>query len=102
MADVIDHDLVRHVGKLARIRLSDAEVDTFSRQLGQILDYVRQLNELDVTAVEPLAHALDVHNVFGEDAPADSLDVQLALREAPARDGDFFRVPRVLGDDSGA
>jgi aspartyl-tRNA(Asn)/glutamyl-tRNA(Gln) amidotransferase subunit C len=99
MAEVIDPALVRHVGKLARIHLSDEQVERFSRQLGQILEYIGQLNELDVTGVEPLAHALDIHNVFREDAPADSLPVELALREAPARDGEFFQVPQVLGDE---
>lgn len=102
MSRVIDDTLVRHVGKLARIRLSDDEVARFARQLSAIVDYVGQLNELDVAGVQPLAHALDVHNVFRDDTPADSLPADLALREAPARDGGFFQVPQVLGDDSGA
>jgi len=102
MSDVIDPEQVRHVGKLARIHLTDEQVERFGRQLGQILDYFQQLNELDVSNVEPLAHAVDVHNVFRDDCPADSLSADLALREAPDREGPFFRVPQVLGDDSGA
>ena len=102
MADLIDPQLVRHVGKLARIHLTDEQVARFSRQLAQVLDYVRQLNELDVSGVEPLAHAVDVHNVFREDVPGQSLPAELVLREAPARDGSFFLVPQVLGGESGA
>lgn len=102
MSHTIDPDLVRHVGKLARIRLTDEEVATFSRQLTDILGYVDQLGELDLEGVEPLAHAVDVHNVLADDEPTESLDPDLALREAPARDGSFFQVPRVLGDESGA
>ncbi len=102
MTDAINADLVRHVGKLARIRLNDDEVATLARQLGDILGYVSQLDELDLDDVQPLAHALDVHNVLADDEPSDSLGPDLALREAPGRDDDFFQVPRVLGEDSGA
>ncbi len=98
MAQTIDAELVRHVAKLARIHVSDEQVRRFSQQLGQILHYMQQLNELDVSNVQPLAHARDVNNVFREDQPAASLPVDLALREAPARDGDFFQVPQVLGE----
>jgi aspartyl-tRNA(Asn)/glutamyl-tRNA(Gln) amidotransferase subunit C len=102
MSQTIDAELVRHVAKLARIHVTDEQVARFGQQLGQILDYVQQLNELDVSDVQPLAHALDVHNVFRDDEPAESLPVELALREAPARDGAFFQVPQVLGEDGGA
>ena len=102
MSNAVDAQLVRHVAKLARIHLTDQQAERFGHQLADILRYVEQLGELDVSNVQPMAHALDVHNVFGEDTPADSLDVPLALREAPARAGDFFRVPQVLGDESGA
>lgn len=102
MSQPADEQLVRNVARLARISLTDAEAERFGRQLGDILHYVEQLGELDVEGVQPLAHALDVHNVLRPDEPGRSLPAELALREAPARDGDFFQVPRVLGPDSGA
>jgi len=102
MPQTVDAELVRHVAKLARIRLTDAEAERFGRQLGDILRYVEQLGELDVTGVQPLAHAADVANVLRADRPAPSLPPEMALREAPASDGRFFLVPQVLGEDSGA
>jgi len=99
MADgSIDQQIVRKVGKLSRIALSDAEVERFTLQLGKILDHVAQLNKLDTTGVEPMYHAVPVSNRFRADEPAPSLTPNQALANAPARDGDFFRVPKVLGD----
>jgi aspartyl-tRNA(Asn)/glutamyl-tRNA(Gln) amidotransferase subunit C len=93
---------VLKVGTLSRIRLTDAEVDRFASQLSSILDYVNQLGELDTRGVEPLAHALPVHNVLRPDEPRPGLRPEQALRGAPESDGDFFRVPRVLDEGSGA
>lgn len=89
-------DQVRWVAHLARLRLSDAELQTMTRQLGGILDYVTQLQQVNTDGVEPLAHALDVHNVFREDEPSPSLSPAEALANAPDRKGDFYRVPAVL------
>jgi aspartyl-tRNA(Asn)/glutamyl-tRNA(Gln) amidotransferase subunit C len=87
---------VRKVARLARLELSDAEVETMARQLSAIVDYVGQLQRLDLEGVEPLSHALDVSNVFRADEPAPSLTVEQALSNAPQRQRDFFRVPAVL------
>jgi len=87
---------VRWVAHLARLRLSDAELDTMTRQLSKILDYVNQLQQVNTDGVEPLAHALEVHNVFRDDEPAPSLPVDAALANAPDRRGDFYGVPAVL------
>ena len=89
-------DQVRWVAKLARLELSDAELEAMTRQLGRIVDYVAQLQQVDTDDVEPLAHALDVSNVFRPDEPAPSLPVDLALGNAPKRSGDFYSVPAVL------
>lgn len=89
-------DDVRWVAHLARLELSDADLQLMSRQLSAILDYVTQLQQVNTDGVEPLAHALDVHNVFREDAPAPSLPVAVALANAPDRRGDFYGVPAVL------
>lgn len=89
-------DEVRWVAHLARLELSDAELETMTRQLSAILDYVRQLQEVPTEGVEPLAHPLPMHNVFRDDAPAPSLPVDAALANAPQRHGDFYSVPAVL------
>ncbi len=91
---------VRHVAKLARLKCSDEEISHFTVQLGSILDYVAQLQELNTDGVEPLAHCLAVHNVLREDVTGESLSNEQALANAPRRDGEFFSVPKVL--ESGA
>jgi aspartyl-tRNA(Asn)/glutamyl-tRNA(Gln) amidotransferase subunit C len=93
---------VLKVGTLSRIRLSDAEVEKFSTQLSGILAYVDKLRELDTAQVEPLAHALPIHNVLREDVPIAGLTTEQALSGAPEAAGDFFRVPRVLDEGAGA
>jgi len=98
MSKTIDIDLVRHIGKLSRIELTDEQVQTFAGQLGNILEYFDKLQELDTQDAEPMAHAVQLHNVFGEDEPVDSLQPDEALANAPQRDGDFFKVPKVIGD----
>jgi aspartyl-tRNA(Asn)/glutamyl-tRNA(Gln) amidotransferase subunit C len=62
------------------------------------VEYFGKLNELDTDGVEPMAHAVGTHNVLADDVPADSLSPDQALANAPARDGDFFKVPKVIGD----
>ena len=89
-------DEVRWVAHLARLEISDDELPVMTRHLSAIIAYVNQLQELDTDGVEPLAHALDIHNVFREDVPAPSLSVDAALANAPARKGDFYSVPAVL------
>jgi aspartyl-tRNA(Asn)/glutamyl-tRNA(Gln) amidotransferase subunit C len=87
---------VRWVAHLARLQLSDAELATLTPQLSAIVDYVAQLQQVDTEGVEPLAHALEVANVFRADQPAPSLPVDEALANAPQRRGDFYAVPAVL------
>lgn len=94
----IDTDMVRHIGRLSRIELTDQEIETLSRQMGAILSSFDKLQELDTTDVEPMAHAVELHNVFGDDVPRPSLAADDALANAPARDGDFFKVPKVIED----
>ncbi len=100
MHKTIDTDTVRHIGVLSRIELSDDEVGVLAEQLGSILGYFDKLQELDTDSVEPLAHAADVSNVLADDAVGPSLSPDQALANAPARDGDFFKVPKVIGDSS--
>lgn len=102
MAKKIDQDQVRKVAKLSRLELTEAEVQEFTGQLSAILDYVEKLNELDTTCVEPLAHCLPVSNILREDCPTESLGTERALANAPQRDDEFFKVPKILDDGSGA
>jgi len=84
------------VAHLARLELSGDELLAMTGQLNAIIEYVQQLQNLNTDGVEPLAHALDIHNVFREDEPFPSLPVDAALANAPARKGDFYSVPAVL------
>jgi len=96
----IDAQQVRKVAKLARLALTDAEIEEFTGQLGAILQYVEKMNELDTADVEPLAHCLPIHNVFRADEVQESLGTEKTLANAPDRDGSFFRVPKILEDSS--
>ncbi len=98
----IDDALVKKVAKLARLDLTDAEVVEFTGQLSAILDYMAKLNELDTTDVQPLAHCLPISNVLREDHVKQSLGTEATLANASQRDGDFFKVPKILDDSSGA
>ena len=98
MGKKIDLEMVRHVGKLSRIELTEQEVETFSQQLGAILGYFDKLQELDTENVQPMAHAVEISNVLADDQVGQSLTPDQALANAAERDGDFFTVPKVLGD----
>ncbi len=89
---------VAKVALLARLELSSDELDVLTTQLGQIVGYVESLSELNTDDVEPMAHALDVHNVFAVDEVRPSLTREAALANAPHHDGEFFLVPAVLGE----
>ncbi len=102
MARKIDEAQVRKVAKLSRLELTEAEVEEFTGQLSAILGYVEKMNELDTEGIEPLAHCLPISNVFREDCVKESLGTEKALDNAPQRDGDFFKVPKILDDSSGA
>ena len=89
---------VRHVARLARLSLSDTELGTLGGQLGQILDYVKQLDRLDTTGVLPTSHAVLTGTPFREDVAVPFPDQEALLANAPDREGDAFRVPRILED----
>jgi aspartyl-tRNA(Asn)/glutamyl-tRNA(Gln) amidotransferase subunit C len=89
-------DDVAKVALLARLRLSPQELETFTGQLNSILDFVNQLQELDTANVEPLAHGVELHNVFRVDEVKPSLPREAALANAPRRNEQSFLVPAVL------
>lgn len=100
MPSKIDAEQVRKVAKLARLDLTEAEVEEFTGQLSAILGYVEKMNELDTEDVEPLAHCLAISNCFRDDVVTESLGTEVTLANAPEKDGDFFKVPKILDDSS--
>ncbi len=96
MSEPLTPGQVRKVAKLARLQLSEADVDRFTKQLGQVLGYVEMLSELDTDGVAPLAHPLEIENVLREDVPKPSLPREAALSNAPKSDGKCFLVPQIL------
>ena len=89
---------VEKVSLLARLQLTETQLNEMTEQLGGILGYVDQLSQLDTDNIEPMAHAIDIANVFAEDVLVPSLDRTEALANAPKADDECFRVPAVLGD----
>lgn len=87
---------IRWVAHLARLEFADSELDHFTAQFNDILKYVDQLKAVNTEGVEPLAHALPIHNVFRDDTVTTSLSAGDALANAPDRRGDFYGVPAVL------
>jgi aspartyl-tRNA(Asn)/glutamyl-tRNA(Gln) amidotransferase subunit C len=100
-ASSLTPEQVRDIAVLARLELSDAELEAMARQLGAIVEYVTHLQQVPTDDVEPLAHGLPISNVFREDEPAPSLPIEEALANAPARRENgrgeqFYSVPAVL------
>lgn len=92
---------VAYVAGLAQLRLDEAATDRLAREMGEILDYMDQLNALDTAGVEPMMHAIPMTNVFREDVVAPWLSREEALRNAPSHDEEYFIVPKILevGDE---
>lgn len=94
----ISREEVQKVALLGRLLLSPQEVEIMTTQLGKILDYMALLREVDTEGVQPMAHAVEMANVFREDRVESSLDRELALSNAPHRDKECYLVPAVLGE----
>jgi aspartyl-tRNA(Asn)/glutamyl-tRNA(Gln) amidotransferase subunit C len=92
-------DQVKHVAKLARLAIPPERLAMLTTQLGSILHYIEKINAVDMTGVEPMAHALPVKNVFRDDVPEPALPLEKVLQSAPETDGPFFKVPKVIGGD---
>jgi len=90
---VIDREQVLHVARLARLRLSEEEVERMRDELSTILDHIEKLNELDLTEVDPTSHVVQLENVLREDVPRPSLPREKALEQAPDAAAGGFRVP---------
>lgn len=92
----ISKDTVKYVANLARIELNDNLLDTFAAQLNDIIHYIDQLKEVDVSKITPTAHILDIKNVKRKDTLSPSLDSKEVIRNAPAKENTSFRVPKVI------
>jgi aspartyl-tRNA(Asn)/glutamyl-tRNA(Gln) amidotransferase subunit C len=94
---MLDREQVHKVAHLARLALTPAEEEQFTTQLGSILEYFEQLNELDTRDVPPTTRAIDVSNVVRPDTLQPYPDREAILDSAPDREGEFFRVPQIMG-----
>ena len=98
MSARISRDDVAHVAKLARLSLADSELDTFTAQLGAILDHAADVEALDLADVEPTSHPYPLVNVLRPDQPGPTLAPEAALAGAPQAEDGRFRVPTILGE----
>jgi aspartyl-tRNA(Asn)/glutamyl-tRNA(Gln) amidotransferase subunit C len=90
---MIERDQVLHVARLARLRLTEDEIERMTRELSTILDHIDKIGELDLDDVEPTSHVVEIENVLREDVPRPSISRDRALEGAPDAAGDGFRVP---------
>jgi aspartyl-tRNA(Asn)/glutamyl-tRNA(Gln) amidotransferase subunit C len=98
MAEPISRDDVAHVARLARLYLTDDELERFTGQLGAVLEHAADIAALDIADVPPTAHPLPLKNVLRDDEPVPSVDRDEVLAQAPAAEDGRFRVPRILGE----
>ena len=95
----LSRDVVRKVAGLARLKVSEDELDSLVADLSAILGYVQVLNEVDTTDVPPMVHAVELHNVLRSDSIVDSLPRSEALSNAPRSDGSYFLVPAIIDSE---
>jgi aspartyl-tRNA(Asn)/glutamyl-tRNA(Gln) amidotransferase subunit C len=91
---------VEHIAKLAKLEFTDAEKEKFTHQMNKILEYMDQLNSLDTNNVEPLSHVIELSNVFRADEVKPGVSTEEALKNAPEKNEQFFKVPKVIGEKS--
>ena len=99
MSDRLTRDDVAKVAHLARLELSDAELDTYTEQLGAVLDHAADVAALDLADVPPTAHPLPLVNVLRDDVVGPTVDRDEVLSQAPAVEDRRFRVPAILGEE---
>ena len=96
MANIISDETIEYVGILAKLELSEAEKENAKKDMGEMLDYIDKLNELDTTGIEPMSHVFPVHNVFREDVVKNGDGREETLANAPERKDDCFVVPKTI------
>ena len=87
---------VEHIAKLAKLEIEDSEINEFTSQLNQILEYIEKLNELDTENVKPLTHPVEGVNVFREDKLKESVSTDDALKNSASKTDKYFKVPKVI------
>ena len=98
MAERISADEVAHVAALARLRLTDDELERFTHQLAAVLDHAADVEALEIDDVPPTAHPYPLRNVLRDDEPEPALDRDEVLAQAPSVEGGRFQVPPILGE----
>ena len=96
----INRDAVKYTADLARIELSDRELDHFTGQLDRILAYVEKLDTLNVASLEPTSHVLEMKNVYREDVVKASLSASEAIKNSPAKENSLFKVPKIIDTEA--
>ncbi|MEA2109860.1 MAG: Asp-tRNA(Asn)/Glu-tRNA(Gln) amidotransferase subunit GatC [Pseudomonadota bacterium] len=96
MSEQISKKEVRHVAALARLEMDEQELDSYGKDLGDILGYVAKLNEIDTSGVEPTAHVISMDTPFRDDERGESFTHEQSLKNAPQRQGFYFQVPQVI------
>lgn len=96
MANIISDETIEYVGILAKLELSEEEKENAKKDMGEMLDYIDKLNELDTTGIEPMSHVFPVHNVFREDVVKNGDGREETLANAPERKDDCFVVPKTI------
>lgn len=99
MSEPLSADAVRHVANLARLNLTDQEVERYAADLGSILEHAKDIEALQIQDVPPSTHAIPVVNVFREDEVRPSLERDAVLSQAPQAEDGRFRVPNILGEE---
>ena len=99
MPERLTRDEVAHVAKLARLAITDDELDVYTGQLADVLEHANDIAALDIADVPPTAHPLPIRNVFRDDVVRPSLDRDEVLAQAPAAEDGRFKVPRILGEE---
>lgn len=96
MANIISDETIEYVGILAKLELSDEEKENAKKDMGEMLDYIDKLNELDTSSVEPMSHVFPVNNVFREDVVTNGDGREKTLANAPEQKEDSFVVPKTI------
>ncbi len=88
---------VEHIAKLAKLEFSESEKEKFTHQFNDILKYMEELNSVDTTNIEPLSQVIELQNVFRDDVVKPSISTEEALKNAPDKTDEHFKVPKVIG-----
>ncbi len=89
-------DTVKHIAELAKLEFKEGEIDLFSEQFKEIVEYIDTLNEVELSDIEPLAQITDFENVLRQDVVQPSISLEDALKNAPKKNENFFKVPKVI------